>query len=309
MDLGESSLDRPEVSRRDVSYVLAGVDGSTAGERALRWAADEARSRRLPLTVCHVWHWSNPVPPSGPEALESARRIGRHVLDKAVLLAREMVPQTEVRGRLAAAPEHAVLVNESEEACLAFIGGRPEAGHVEETGAAGYGGFGPGASPVRLPAYSRCPIIVVRSAADRRRPIVVGVDGTPGSEAALAFGFEEAALRGLPLLAVCGAWEPEAVTCAEMGMLTDPEHLRETAAIVLDRTVSPWLEKYPYVAARTRTLMLTPKHALLKASEGAGLLVLGGREFGGVAGLRLGTVTTAMLQDAPCSVAVVRPRT
>jgi nucleotide-binding universal stress UspA family protein len=163
-------------------------------------------------------------------------------------------------------------------------------------------------SQVRLPAYAWCPVIVVRSCAARGRPIVVGVDGSPGSEAALAFGFEEAALRGQGLLAVYGAWEPKAVACAEMGILTDPEDLRATAATLLERTVSPWLERYPYVDARTRTVMRTPKHALLEAAAGAGLLVLGGREPGGVVGLSLGTVASAMLQDAPCSVAVVRPR-
>ena len=35
--------------------ILAGYDGSPSSERALSWAAREARSRGIVLTVCHAW--------------------------------------------------------------------------------------------------------------------------------------------------------------------------------------------------------------------------------------------------------------
>lgn len=286
------------MSGSDGSYVLVGVDGSAAGERALRWAADEARLRRMPLTVCHAWHWPYPVPPSRPAALEPVRRIGRHILEKALITAREAAPQIQIRGRLVAGEPPAVLVNLSKDAALALIGARR-------------GGPDPSASPstVRLPAYAHCPVIVVRDTVGRDGPVVVGVDDSAGSEAALAFGFEEAALRGRPLLAVHGSWEPVAIASAEMGMLSDPGQLRATASVRLERTVSPWRVKYPYVDARIMLVMRTPRHALSEAAAAAELLVLGGRGLGGVAGLRLGAVSSDMLRYAPCSVAIVRPST
>jgi nucleotide-binding universal stress UspA family protein len=286
------------MSRFEGSYVLAGFDGSPAGERALRWAAEEARLRRMPLTVCHAWHWPYPVPPSGPGALETVRRMGQRVLDRGVSLAREVSPQCQVRGRLVSGPAPAALVNESKDASLALVGSHGEAGDAEPFA---------GSAALRLPAYAHCPVVVVRNAADRSRPIVVGVDGSAASDAALAFAFEEAALRGQPVRAVCGCWEPEAIASAEMGMLTDPDELRMMAGLRLERVVSPWREKYRYVDAETSLAMRTPRHALLEAAAQAGLLVLGGRGLGGVAGLRLGAVSTAMLQQAPCSVAIVRP--
>jgi nucleotide-binding universal stress UspA family protein len=281
------------------SYVLVGFDGSAASERALRWAVEEARLRRLPLTVCHAWDWPYPVPPSGPSALETVRKMAQHVLDKGVFIARSASPRTRTRGRLVAGPAPAMLVNQSKDASLAVVG---------TYGEGAFAGLSAGSSAVQLPAYAHCPVVVVRGNADRGLPIVVGVDGSAASDAALAFGFEEAALRCQSLRAVFGCWEPEAIASAEMGMITEPDQVRVAAAGQLERTVSPWREKYPYVDAETVLTMRTPRHALMEAAAHATLLVVGGRGLGGVAGLRLGAVSSAMLQHAPCSVAIVRPR-
>jgi nucleotide-binding universal stress UspA family protein len=288
-----------DMERFDRSYVLVGYDGSAESERALRWAVDEARLRRMPLTVCHAWHWPYPVPPSGPQAVETVRRMAQHTLDRGVFIAQEASPRTPVRGRLADGPAPAMLVNQSKNAALAVIGTH---------GAGAFAGLEAGSSAVQLPSYAHCPVVVVRGAPDRSRPVVVGVDGSAASDAALAFGFEEAALRGLALRAVFGCWEPEAIASAEMSMITDPDELRMLAVGRLERTVSPWREKYPYVDADTVLSLRTPRHALLEAAECAALLVVGGRGLGGVAGLRLGAVAAAVLQHAPCPVAIVRPR-
>jgi nucleotide-binding universal stress UspA family protein len=282
------------------SFVLVGFDDTATSERALRWGAEEASLRRLPLTVCHAWHWSYPVPPSGPEAVETVRKMGKHILDKGVMIAGEVAPQVQVRARLSSGPASAILVEQSGNAALVLVGAH---------GRGGFGELAAGSAAVQVPAYAHCPVLVVRNAADRSRPVVVGVDRSPASEAALGFGFEEAALRRQPLIAVHACWEPEAIVSAEMGMVTDPEQLREMAACRLERTVSPWREKYPYVAVETSLVMATPLHALRNVADGAGLLVLGARGVGGAEWLRLGAVSSAMVQHALCSVAIIRSRT
>lgn len=273
----------------DGASVLVGFDGSAASERALRWAAEEARLRRLPLTVVHAW-------PEG--AHETVRDAARRILDHGVRVAREASPRTRTRGRLVGGPAAAALVEEAEDASLVVVGTCAEAGFAEPSAE----------SPAaRLPACARCPVIVVRAVAVRGRPVVVGVDGSAASDAALAFGFEEAALRGQALRAVFGCWEPTAIASAEMGMVTDPEQLKAAAADRLKRAFAPWREKYPYVDADTVLALLTPRHALMEAAARAGLLVLGARS--GVAGSQLGPVSGDLLRRAPCSVAIVRPRT
>jgi nucleotide-binding universal stress UspA family protein len=283
----------------DGPYVLVGYDGSAAGERALRWAAEEARLRRMPLTICHSWHWPYPVPPSGPSALETVRKMAQHTLDTGMRIVRESSARTPCQGRLVSGPAAAVLVNQSKDASLAVVG---------TYGQGAFPGLETGSSAVQLPAYAHCPVVVVRGTCDRSRPVVVGVDGSAASDAALAFGFEEAALRGQALRAVFGCWEPEAIASAEMGMIASPDELRMMAACRLERTVSPWKEKYPYVDADTVLSLRTPRHALIEAAAHATLLVVGGRGLGGVTGLRLGAVSAAVLQHAPCTVAIVRPR-
>jgi nucleotide-binding universal stress UspA family protein len=225
--------------------------------------------------------------------------MAQHLLDKGLLIAREAAPRIMVRGRLVVGSAQAVLVNQSHGAALAVIGA---------CGKGGSPGQFVGSSAVQLPAYAHCPVIVVREpTGDPGGPIVVGVDGSAASEAALGFGFEEAALRGRPLLAVYGCWEGEAIASAETDVLADFEKFRKEAGCRLERTVSPWLAKYPYVTAETSLVMRPPRQALLEAAERAELLVVGGRGLGGVKGLQLGAVSSAMLQRAPCSVAVVRP--
>src|SRR5262245_51160382 len=119
------------MSRFDGSYVLVGFDGSPASERALRWGAEEARARRLPLAVCHAWHWPYPVRPSGPAALETVRRMGQHTLDRGVFIAHEVSPQIHVRPRLAAGSASAILIDESENAALALVGSHGLGGFAE----------------------------------------------------------------------------------------------------------------------------------------------------------------------------------
>jgi nucleotide-binding universal stress UspA family protein len=281
------------------SQVVIGFDGSPGSERALLWAVREAELRRMRLLICHAWDWPYPVPPSGPVALDTARKMAQHVLDRGVRLARETSPRTMVRDRLVVGSAEAVLVNQSHSAALAVVGAHGASGCAEQL---------VGSSSVQLPAYAHCPVIVVRQpAGGRRSPIVVGVDGSAASEAALGFGFEEAALRGRPLLAVYGCWEPEVIMSAGADGHVDQEELIRTAGCTLERTVAPWREKYPYVDARTSLVTRPPREALRDAVEDAGLLVVGGRGLGGVEGLRLGSVSSAMLHCAPCSVAVVRP--
>lgn len=66
--------------------VVVGIDGSSGGEDALRWAAEEARRRAVPLVVVHAWQ---PVLANAPLAIpvidgELLEQAGAELLDRAL---------------------------------------------------------------------------------------------------------------------------------------------------------------------------------------------------------------------------------
>ncbi|MFB4298509.1 universal stress protein [Actinomadura sp. NTSP31] len=276
-----------------MSHVLVGYDGGAGSERALRWAVDEARLRHLPLTVCHVWRWPYPITYIDYEGVGIVKRMGEHLLDSGVELAREMAPGLQVTKRLKDGSVYPALVHQGEDADLIVVGSH-------ETGELPIG-----STALQLPARARRPVVVVRTAAPRDGRVVVGVDGSPSADAALAFGFEQAALRGWELRAVYGCWEPGAAPDGDLSLFEDEDKLRHACGSILERAVAPWRVKYPYVRVVTELVLRSPREALFEAAGGAALVVVGRRGAGGVEPLALGSTSQALLQNAACTVAVV----
>jgi nucleotide-binding universal stress UspA family protein len=274
--------------------VLVGYDGSDEGERALKWGVQEARLRLRPLTICHAWDWPYPEPPIDAAMIEIARRMAEHVLDKGVRVARRQAPALEVRKCLVKGPVAGAIRYEAVNTELIVIGSH----------GTGESPLGPAA--LQLPAHALCPVVVHRGTEPYPPRVVIGVDGSPSSDAALAFGFEEAALRGWAVLAVYGAQDPAAGD-TDLVLYTDVDGLKRAAGTRLERAVSPWREKYPQVPTSTSLVQEPPRRALLQAADRAGLLAVGDRGTGDIPGLWLGSVALAMLQYAPCPVVVAHP--
>jgi nucleotide-binding universal stress UspA family protein len=270
-----------------MSQIVVGFDGSPESEHALRWAAAEAKIRKIPMVICHVWHWPYGIDPVHSESIGIARRMGRHVLDKGVSLAAEIAPQVQVRGVLESGGAASGLLREASGAVMIVTGAH---------GQGGIDGMAAGSVAIQVAGHALCPTVVARGIARPEGPIVVGVDGSAGSEAALAFACEEAVLRRSAVLAVHAA--PEGADSAE---------LRREAGSRLETQVAPWGTKYGYLEIRTKLVVLEPRKALLGVAEKASLLVVGDRGTGGIRGMRLGAVSQAMVEHAPCSVAVAHP--
>lgn len=279
-----------------MTHVVVGYDGTNESERALRWAVEEARLRREPLTVVHAWQWPYPIRSMDREGVAIVHRMGEHTLDQGVALANDLAPGVKVRKHLETGGPHAALLNQGPDAELIVIGSHP----LEETPV--------GSTALRVPARAAVPVVVVRSSAARDGLVVVGVDGSPGADGALAFGFEEAALRGWRLRAVYGCWEPGAAPDGDLSLFDDEDKLRHVCGAVLERAVAPWLVKYPLVQAATSLVLRSPREALLEAAEDATLTVVGARGTGAVKPLTLGATSDALLKHAPCTVTIVPQR-
>jgi nucleotide-binding universal stress UspA family protein len=280
--------------------VVVGVDGSDSALDAVRWAVDEAVRRGTGLRVVHAheipagylpgfvdWHaLHEALAAQGKAWLASARE---EVEKTAPGLAVEVV---EVRA--GAVP---TLVLESSEAAVLVLGSR---------GLGGFSGLVIGSTAVELAARADCPVVVVRGA-EHSGPVVVGVDGTPVGEAAIAFAFAAASARGADLVAV-HTWTDLLLEVAFAGAAAqlDFSVLAQQAEEVLGERLAGWQEKYPDVTVTRHVSRERASRALLRHAEGAGLLVVGSRGRGGFRGLLLGSTSQHLLHHAPCPVAVVR---
>ncbi|MFC0598171.1 universal stress protein [Streptomyces palmae] len=138
--------------------------------------------------------------------------------------------------------------------------------------------------------------------------IVVGVDGSEPSKAALRWAVDQAKLTGGVVDAIM-AWDfPTAWFGLAPPMVTDPADYQKQARDALDQVIEETLGP-----GRGRPVELRPVPAqghpaavLLDAAEGAHLLVVGNRGHGGFGEALLGSVGQHCVQHAPCPVVVVR---
>jgi nucleotide-binding universal stress UspA family protein len=125
---------------------------------------------------------------------------------------------------------------------------------------------------------------------------VAGIDGSPASRAALEFAGEEAALRDLPLLAVCALADDPACLGGARQMEED-----------FSRQLTLWEKEHPAVSVLYQVSQGSPRAALLEAAAGAQMVIVGDRGRGGIPSMTLGSVTGALLHHARCPVGIVRP--
>ncbi len=135
--------------------------------------------------------------------------------------------------------------------------------------------------------------------------VVAGVDGSPGSAAALRFAGEEARLRGGELHVV-HVWIDTVSGYGGPPWAVPVTTLRERADATLRASLTAWRTGSPGVQVRAETVEGVEWDVLTRVAAGADLFVVGSRGRGGWSGLLLGSVGLHAITGAPCPVAVVR---
>lgn len=281
--------------------IVVGVDGTPSSDLAVDWAIEEASRRSLPLHLLNAFPHDDTLPEGDVATwLAGVRARATASLESAAARARK-AGLTTTSATTYAAPAHA-LVEASKRADTVVIGSR---------GLGTVRGVIQGSVSTQVAAHAACPVVVVRSGAPSGLTtagrVIVGIDGSETSEAALGYAFAQASSRGAELVVV-HAWWPEFVYGA---LQTPPQHaywdeLARSERILLAEAMAGWSEKYPDVVVHERSVRDAPVTALVDRSETADLLVVGTRGRGGFAGLLLGSVSQGVIQLAACPVAVVQ---
>ncbi|MGW1344411.1 universal stress protein [Kribbella sp. NPDC002412] len=274
-------------------FILVGVDGGPESQVALRWAVDAAAARGRAVRVVYAYldqaiEW----PAIGAEGYVPEVQVAPYqsALDAAVDFVRDRLGYENGSGWLAGDTAANAVLKESSDAELVVLGSRA---HSK------LGAVLLGSTATAVTAKAPCPVVVVRGVT-ATGPVLVGTDGSTDSEAALLFGFEEAARSGNPLEVVY-CWHPLA---RQEAAIDDAEGLLRNW---LAESLAPYRDKFPRVRVRAEVVAGKPAAVLAERSSGSSLLVVGSRGRGGVTGLLLGSVSQSLLRHATCPIAVVRP--
>lgn len=289
-------------SDMQASPIVVGIDPDPERLMALAWAADEAQRRRRPLRL--VYAQGEPLAGGGPERSlpsweqwrDEAHASGNAALTDAVAFVERRCPGTVTSALLTEGHPAWVLAEQSRHAALVVVGSQ-HLGSARER-------FSSASVALPLSARSACPVVVLREAEHTTQQppyVVVGVDGSPDSGAAVDFAFEEAELRGAKLRALY-VWHTPL-----LGALDEHAALQECRR-VLAETAAGRSEAHPGVELHHEVVRGHAVQELCEASAHAIGLVVGTRGRGGFRGMLLGSVSQGVLHHARCPVFLVPQR-
>jgi nucleotide-binding universal stress UspA family protein len=274
--------------------IVVGVDESSSARDAAEWAADVAAAWGAPLHLVHVVLGAPQDPPITPhpmwltELCDAAVRAGAHPEGT------EIIPGSTFE----------MLAHRATEARMLVLG---------SYGTGAWSGMLAGSVALRLIERVSCPVVIVRGHAPqipprRGGPIVVGVDGSPGGQAALEFAADLADALGSRLEAVL-AWTDVAVDPAGGMHRLDSDEAERTAQAVaqLDAAIASITDAHPRLPVAREVVRDTALQALLDRAGEARLLVVGHRGERPTSGMAMGSTSQALVEFAPCPVAVIKP--
>lgn len=290
--------------------LIVGIDGSPESEAAMAWALEEARRRDLEVEL--IYALAIPVVSDAygmvmtrPD-IDELTDYSQKLLDAALAKAQASAPELTVTARLASGPPAAVLIEASKHATGLVVGTR---------GLGAISGKLLGSVSVRLAGKSACPAFIVppewREHPAPDAPVLVGVDGSPHSDAALHLALEEARARGTGLTVLTAYHVPWLARPVEPDLVAEFE---ESERWLAERTIEESLERvrghaFSDVAIEPMTVKAMPVDALVEASGRAVLTVVGSRGRRSLTRAILGSVSRSLMQEAHRPVAVVHKAT
>ena len=293
--------------------VLVGVDGSKDGAHAVTWGAREAARTGTQLRIVHASPWSmlTEEPRRADRAWDEAglARRARRIVEAAARHAREVEPDLTVAAELVCGVGPAALAGTCSGAATVVVGRR---------GLGTQGTRQVGSAAAILAEQIDAAVVVCGYDAQHSHlgghdgPVVVGVDNPVRSDCSsdqrrvldTAFALADRLSTGLR---VVHAWND-----ADWGpgdplaeYMSDWPTAKKDAQVSLEDLLTEWYQRYPEVAVTMSVVESRPAHALVVASTGATVVVVGGCGRASLPGSRFGPVARRVTAGASSPVLVV----
>jgi nucleotide-binding universal stress UspA family protein len=316
MDAGIDSGRSP--IRRDGGRprVVVGVDGSPGSRAALVHAFTTAAQRAADLEVVSsyavnlVWTGGEPLEVPDTEAIrvDTEYRAGALVDDvrrDPMIMGIPGVDAVDVRLVVSEGRAVPVLLKQSEHADVLVVGSR------------GRGAMRSallGSVALHCTTHAPCPVVVVHPGQPVTLPprVVVGVDGSAESRAALVAAVQEAGRTGAEVEVVATYFPTDCWTDVTLVLVQSVEAIRadlqrRTGALVED-VLRDQAGTGGAPVVRIAVHEGPAAEVLLRRAQDAQLLVVGSRGRGAIRGLLLGSVALHCAMHAPCPVMLVHPQ-
>lgn len=292
-------------------FVLVGYDGSDrAAADAVVWAATEAVRRDQRLVVlfatgyAHLHDTATSLAHGPSPTLVNKAQL---VAEKGVALARSSAPSVNVEPLVSSMGAAAALCELSRDASVVVMGTQ-RYGRITQALL--------GSVVFAVATHGPAPVVVVRGdnigPAGPGRPIVVGIDGSSGSDAALDPAADVAAQCGADLILV-SAWEtPRPDHWSQIYLADDAwrkdaiETASQGASIAVKRARAKAQKRHPKLTIHELVQEGRPDRVLVRAHANTGLIVVGARGRSDFVSLLLGSVSRAVVHVSTCPVAIIR---
>jgi nucleotide-binding universal stress UspA family protein len=283
--------------------VVLATDGTSASDGALRFAVQQARTRRAVLRILHVMPMVLPVPPLRPVEPVNLEPHARSVLSHAAEQARDLAPDVAVSTMLGRGSRVRGILDGSVDAQLVVLG--RETRHGMER-------LLTGATTAAVASNAECPVVVVpadwhpRETGEGSGTVVVGIRRADDASHVMAAAYQHSVARGATITVV-HAWEMPDPYIDRVEARTHGDEWEAHGKKVLDEALGYWRDQYPYVPIETQVIHGHAASVLVAAAKAADLVVVRRahehRPFD-----HLGATVRALLLASPAPVEVVPAR-
>ncbi|NKY29863.1 universal stress protein [Nocardia gamkensis] len=289
----------------DRHSIVVGIDGSPAAVGAARWAGAIANRQHAPLVLLGVVPALDfPLTTSvlaEVDLLPELRAAAKNKVREAFEAVRAEQPELEIRQIVEEGTPARELIEHSAGARMVVVAAKAQDRLSTLL---------LGSTALTVANKANCPVTVWRGRLDQplpdERPVLVGVDGSPGGAAAIGEAYELASALGVEVVALHAWNDPDLLQWTPV-----PDTwiaLAQQEKELLSERLAGWSDKFPDVAITQVVEKATPAQALLEHAEKAQLVLTGSRGHNRLTGLLLGSTSQNLLHNAASPVVICRER-